>query len=136
MDSGRAAIGLASGNRDLELSWHMLHQRIAQQAPRNSVGHYTGVHMLPGACPGQLAGGHVAKGIAAGLPRGQPRRIQVLEKVWSTRKGNKIELKILPCGNVGLTLGIFPVDGGNGAQPFRGKNASRQLDAYHLDAGL
>ena len=92
--------------------------------------------MLPGTRPGQLAGGHVAKGIAAALPRGQPRRIQLLKNVRGARKRDEIELEILTRGDMGLTLGVFPVDGGNAAQPFDGQDAPRQLDADHLNAGL
>ena len=68
------AVGGAAREVDLELAGEALAVGVAEEVPERRLGPGADVEHLERAGPGQVAAGHVADGVAAGLPRRQPHR--------------------------------------------------------------
>src|SRR5207248_11057009 len=71
------AVGGAAREVDLELAGEALGVWVAEEVPVGRLGPGADVEHLEGAGSGQVAAGHVADGVAAGLPRREAHRPQV-----------------------------------------------------------
>ena len=75
-----AAVGLAAGEVDLELAGQPLGERVVEEVLEGGLGPRADVEVLVGAGAGEVAAHHVADGVAARLPGGEPDR-------WPCRAG-------------------------------------------------
>jgi hypothetical protein len=100
VEHGLAAVGGAAGEVDLELAGQALGERVADEVAVGGLGPGADVEDLVGAGAGQVAALHVADGVAAGLPGGQPDRGQLAQQGRHPLELDEVELHVLPGGEV------------------------------------
>ena len=112
VEHGLAAVGGAAREVDLELAGQALGVGMAQEVQCGSPGPGGDVEHLMGAGTGQMAALHVADGVAAGLPGGEPHRGQGSHHVGNVVDLHIVELDVLAGGDVAPASGVGAGDVG------------------------
>src|SRR3989338_4932940 len=94
------------------------------------------VEQLGGADAGMMAGGDISNRVAARLPRGEPRLSEPEHHRGDLLQLHKMELHILPGGDVPFSPRISLGDIGQTTKLFAVQEAGRNLDPDHLKTFL
>ena len=132
VEHGLAAIGGAAREVDLEFAGQALGVGMAQEVQRGGPGPGGDVQHLMGAGAGQMAALHVADGVAAGLPGGEPHRGQDAHHVGNVVDLHIVELNVLAGGDVTPASGVGAGDVGQGLEVLGMGDARGDLDPHHL----
>ena len=132
VEHGLTAVGGAPREVDLELAGQALGVGVAQEVQRGGPGPSGDVQHLVGAGASQVAALHVADGVTAGLPGGEPNRGQNPHHVGDVVDVHIVELDVLASGDVAPAPGIGPGDVGQSLEVLRIDDAGGDLDPHHL----
>ncbi len=89
------AVGLATGEVDLELAGETLTERVAHEVTERGLGPRADVEHLVRARAGEMAALDVADGVAARFPRREPDRRQVTHHLGDLGQRDEVELDVL-----------------------------------------
>ena len=130
------AVVPAPGEGDLELARQALVERVAQEMCGDRLGIGGHVEDLALADAGQVAGGDVADGVAAGLAGRDADFRQPPHDRAAVLDTRVVQLDVLAGGDVAHAGGVAVRHLGDDTQLVGVQAAERNLDPDHLDAGL
>ena len=136
VDRRHGAIMPAPGQGNLEFPRQALIQRVSQQMVGNGLGIRRHVEDFPLAHAGQVTGRHVAHGIGARFSRGEPHFREFSHHRTDLLQWNKVELNVLPSGDVADAGGIGVGQFGEAAELVRRQAAEWNFDSHHLHVRL
>ncbi len=134
---GETVVVVGGGEGRLELAGELLRNLQAEAVHGDGLGVGRDVERLVGADAGEVVGGDVANGVAAGLARRQADRRQQAHDRRRVGQLDVVELEVLAGGDVAdLAGGEGLGDVGQHLELGGGEAAVGDLDADHLDVGL
>jgi hypothetical protein len=132
VDAGRDVIRRATLERHLELARQRRAERMTQQETRQRLRVRGDVETLVGGDTGVRAGGDVAHGVAARLPRGHSRVGKTMHRVLGVVQLDEMKLDVLPGGDVPEAARVALADVGQRIELIAGQNPLRDLHPQHL----
>ena len=126
------AVGLAAREVDLELARQPLRERMAEEMLERSLGPRRDVEILERARAGEMAGLHVADGVAARLTCRHAGRREVAHDRRDVFEVDEVELNVLSGGDVAPAAGVRVGDVPHEIHLLGQRGAVRDLDPHHL----
>ncbi len=122
--------------RDLELPWKPLTERMAKEPRAERLRVRRHVEDLVGGDPREGANHDVAHGVAARFPRGEPRFREKGERAFDAAHLHPVDVDILPGGQVNPSAGCEPVGRLRKGAQMTGRNPSEwNADADEVPVG-